>query len=97
MIHVADAASVNRDHNVYAAFEAQSQLADLSARPSSAWRTGASAIVERARHGAISLWHVLASCGNPGYFEFERRGPVQQRLGPGLSRESDSFWPLSEW
>jgi hypothetical protein len=33
----------------------------------------------------------------PAFFEFERGGPVHQRLGPGLSRESDSFWPISEW
>ena len=33
----------------------------------------------------------------PAFFELEHKGPVHQRLGPGLSRESDSFWPISEW
>lgn len=35
--------------------------------------------------------------GTPAFFEFEHRGPVHERLGPGLSRASDSFWPISEW
>jgi hypothetical protein len=35
--------------------------------------------------------------GTPAFIEFEHKGPVHQRLGPGLSRESDSFWPISEW
>ena len=97
MIHVADVPPVNRDHHVYGAFEAQSQVADFSATPSSVWRTYLCAVVERARRGAMSLGHVLASCNNPWFFEFERRAPVHQRFGPGLSRASDSFWPISEW
>jgi hypothetical protein len=39
----------------------------------------------------IALLRALAAYGNPPYFQLERRGPVQQRLAPGVSRESDSF------
>jgi hypothetical protein len=46
---------------------------------------------------AIALLRSLASAGNPPFFELERRGPVEHRLGPGLTRDIDSFWPLSQW
>jgi hypothetical protein len=45
----------------------------------------------------IALWRALARWGSPSFFEFERRAPEHRRLGPGVSRVSDSFWPLSEW
>jgi len=51
----------------------------------------AARVVTKALPGAI------ASGVSPSYFDLERYGPSQTRLGPGLSRESDSFWPLSEW
>ena len=43
------------------------------------------------------LLRALAGYGNPPYLELERRGPVQQRLGRGVIRESDTFWPISQW
>ena len=46
---------------------------------------------------AIALWRALAAWGNPSFFELERRGPEHRRLGPGVSRVSDSFWPLTDW
>ncbi len=97
VINVADAAPLNQDHYMYGAFEAQSQVADPSALQSSAWQTFWCAVVERARRGAMSFRQVLARCNTPGFFELERRRPVHQRFGPGLSHASDSFWPLSEW
>jgi hypothetical protein len=45
----------------------------------------------------ITLWRALAAWGNPPFFELERRAPEHRRLGPGVSRLSDSFWPLTEW
>jgi hypothetical protein len=45
----------------------------------------------------IALWHALAACGSPSFFELERRAPEHRRLGPGVSRVSDSFWPLTDW
>ena len=45
----------------------------------------------------IALWRALARWGSHSFFEFERRAPEHRRLGPGVSRVSDSFWPLSEW
>jgi hypothetical protein len=45
----------------------------------------------------IALWRALAAWGNPSFFEFERRTPEHRRLGPGVSRVSDSFWPLTDW
>ena len=50
-----------------------------------------------ARAIRLGLPHLRLFGGNPAFFEFERRGANRNRLGPGLSRESDSFWPLSEW
>jgi len=51
-----------------------------------------------------SLWRTAASLlrfrllwGTPSFSQFERRSPVERRLGPGLSRDLDSFWPVSEW
>jgi hypothetical protein len=46
---------------------------------------------------ATALWRALAACGSPSFFELERRAPVHRRLGPGVSRVSDSFWPLTDW
>jgi hypothetical protein len=45
----------------------------------------------------IALWRALAAWGNPSFFELERRTCEHRRLGPGVSRVSDSFWPISEW
>jgi hypothetical protein len=42
------------------------------------------AIVERAGHGAMSLWHALASCGTPGFFEIERPWPRSSAVEPGV-------------
>jgi hypothetical protein len=49
------------------------------------------------RRAASALGGALAFCGNPAFFQFERKGPVETRLGPGVSRVSDSFWPSTEW
>jgi hypothetical protein len=48
-------------------------------------------------HLAVSVLRARVFWGTPAFFQFERMGPVHQRLGPGLSRESDSFWVVSEW
>jgi hypothetical protein len=45
----------------------------------------------------VTILARLASSGNPSYFQFERKGPVHTRLGPGVTRVSDSFWPLMDW
>jgi hypothetical protein len=68
--------------------------APATGTPATAWRKRLSGAVA---HTMIGLLRALAMSGNPPYFELERRGPVEQRLGPGLSRVSDSFWPISEW
>jgi len=52
--------------------------------------------VERVPTVMLSLLGALASYGNPSFFEFERQEPAYQRLGGGVSRVSDSFWPVSE-
>jgi hypothetical protein len=41
-----------------------------------------------------TLLRALAAHGNPSFFEFERRGAIHHRLGPGVQRVSDSFWPM---
>jgi hypothetical protein len=55
------------------------------------------AVCARIRQVASSMGGALASYGSPAFFQFERRGPVHTRVGPGVSRVSDSFWPLTEW
>jgi hypothetical protein len=55
------------------------------------------AISARVRLLAAAVGGALAAYGNPAYFQFERRGPIHTRVGPGVSHVSDSFWPLSEW
>jgi hypothetical protein len=45
----------------------------------------------------IALWRALTACCNPSFFELERPAPEHRRLGPGVSRVSDSFWPITEW
>jgi hypothetical protein len=59
-----------------------------------AWARRLSDVVADA---AIGVLRAVGRSGNPPYFELERRGPVERRLGPGLYRVSDSFWPISEW
>jgi hypothetical protein len=62
---------------------------------------GARSTGRRTRRWIVSLatavWRALTAWGNPSFFEFGRRAPEHHRLGPGLSRVSDSFWPLTEW
>jgi hypothetical protein len=64
---------------------------------STGWRTRLRVFAEQTKAVTIALLGALASSVRPSFFELERRGPTHQRLGPGLSRESDCFWPLSEW
>ena len=54
-------------------------------------------VANAAASTSISVPRVRTLWGTPAFFQFERRGPAHQRLGPGLSRESDSFWAVSEW
>jgi hypothetical protein len=88
MIHVTDTRPFNQDHHVRRSFEAGFRAAGPSVAQSVAPRC-----LRRIAIAPGSLLRALARWGNPGFFELERRGPVQTRLGPGLSRESDSFWP----
>jgi hypothetical protein len=60
------------------------------------WRERLVVVGVKAEAVTMALLGALASGVRPSYFELERRGPTHQRLGPGLSRESDSFWPLAE-
>ena len=64
---------------------------------STGWQAPLQVVVAHTKALTISVLGALASCGNPSFFQLERRGPTHERLGPGLSRESDSFWPLSNW
>ncbi len=64
---------------------------------SAALRKRVGIVASRALTMTAALLRALAAYGNPPYFQLERRGPVQQWLGPGVSRESDSFWPMSQW
>jgi hypothetical protein len=67
-----------------------------SIRPTG-WRKRLRIFAAQTKAVTIALPGALASSVRPAFFEHERRGPTHQRLGPGLSRESDCFWPVSEW
>jgi len=64
---------------------------------STSLRTQLTSVAGNVMTRTIALLQAFAACGNPSYFELERTGPVQQQLGPWVSRESDSFWPISQW
>jgi hypothetical protein len=70
---------------------------DLTNVQTTSWRQRVQGVAEHAATLTMALLGSLASGVRPSYFELEQRGPTHDRLGPGLSRESDSFWPLSEW
>jgi len=70
---------------------------DATGMPSTAWRARFQAVRAHARAMLSVVLGRVAACGQPSYFELERRGRTVQRLGPGLHLESDSFWPLSDW
>ena len=74
-----------------------SVVVDVTDTRSTGWPERLQVVVRHASTLTISVLGALASSVRPSYFELERRGPTHQRLGPGLSRESDSLWPLSEW
>jgi hypothetical protein len=80
-----------------ATFISVSPAGTCTASPSPAWRTRVQGVANRAQTLMISVLAALAASSSPTYFDLERQGPVEHRLGPGLSRESDSFWPLSNW
>jgi hypothetical protein len=71
--------------------------AELTTTRSAAMRKQVGIVASRALTMTAALLRAFAAYGNPPYFQLERRGPVQQWLGPGVSRESDSFWPISQW
>ncbi len=64
---------------------------------STGWQARLQGVVAHTKRLPITVLGALAAYGNPSFFQFERRGPTVQRLGAGLTRESDSFWPLSDW
>jgi hypothetical protein len=70
---------------------------DATGIRSTDWRARFQAVLAHARAVLSVVLGAVAACGQPSYFELERRGPTVQRLGPGLYLESDSFWPLSDW
>jgi hypothetical protein len=78
-------------------FTQTSDLVEPTTTPSTGWRDRLQVLAAQVRTVASALLGAVALGVSPSYFELERHGPIQTRLGPGLSRESDSFWPLSEW
>jgi hypothetical protein len=70
---------------------------DLLTSRSTGWRDRLQMLAAHTRALTIAMLGAVASGVSPSYFELEHRAPTQTRLGPGLSRESDSLWPLSEW
>jgi hypothetical protein len=77
-------------------FAETSVAVGLSKTRSTRWRDRLQVLAAQTRTVTIAVLGAVAAGTSPSYFDIER-GPTQTRLGPGLSRESDSFWPLSEW
>jgi hypothetical protein len=75
----------------------RSDAVELTTTRSTGWRDRLHVFAAHAREVAIAMLTALALGVSPSYFDLQRDGPSQTRLGPGLSRESDSYWPLSEW
>jgi hypothetical protein len=80
-----------------ATFPTVSSAVECTASHSTAWRTRLQVIASHAQALSISVLAALAASSSPTYFDLAHQGPVEHLLGPGLSRESDSFWPLSHW
>jgi hypothetical protein len=78
-------------------FADASTVVDVTGTRSTRWRKPLDVVAAQAKTVIVALLGAVASGVSPSYFDLARRGPTTQRLGPGLSRESDSFWPLSEW
>jgi hypothetical protein len=70
---------------------------DLDHPRSAIWRIRICRVRAWTRNNAVALLRTFGHFGNPGFFEFERRRSAPTRLGPGISREPDSFWPLVDW
>src|SRR5215472_12849255 len=69
-----------------------------SSRPRSGWWWQYIQLIGNSpRRTGASLLRLRVVWGTPAFFRFERRGPFQRRLGPGLWKDPDSFWPVSEW
>jgi hypothetical protein len=73
------------------------EIVECPASRSTGWRSALPVVVKHVATVTTALLSALGSWANPSFFEPGRGGPAEQRLGPGLSRESDSFWPLSQW
>jgi hypothetical protein len=80
-----------------ATFSSVSPAVEGTATQSRGWSAPLQGIAKRAQTVTISMLAALAASSAPTYFDVGRQRPVEQRLGPGLSRELDSFWPLSHW
>jgi hypothetical protein len=76
---------------------AQTRVAEGGRARSPLWQQCIQLIGHSLRRMGASLLRLRVVWGTPAFFQFERQGPVQRRLGPGLSRDPDGFWPVSEW
>lgn len=61
------------------------------------WHEQLRTIARQMQSVLLAVLGAVASASTPTFFDFERLKPLQRRLGLGLSPESDSFWPPSEW
>jgi hypothetical protein len=75
---------------------AQARVA-AGSRPRSPWWQQCVQLIARSPRRAGAALLRFRVWGTPALFQFERQGPVQRQLGPGLSRDSDAFWAVSEW
>jgi hypothetical protein len=97
MISEQTAAHTSRQALPLHAFGSTAISAEVTDVQTTAWRKRLQTVARHASTLTMALLGALSSSVHPSYFDLEQLGPTHQRLGPGLSRESDSFWPLSEW
>jgi hypothetical protein len=97
MIHATDPRSVSPDRYLPRSVEAQFDAADFTGTRTGRWHARLRTIAKRGREKCMSLLGASFFWGCPSFLELERQSPVHLRLGPGVSRDSDSFWAVSEW
>jgi hypothetical protein len=97
MIHSNSLHALNQNRQLRRTAGMQPRIIDVICTASRLVQERLLGIASGARHRSISMLRARVFWGTPSFFQFERQGPVQQRLGPGLTRESGSFWTISRW
>lgn len=89
--------SFSPDQHLFSTRDLQLDAANIEQARLDAWRERLRSVFYGTRQKASSLPQVLGFGRDTQFFQLEYRRFSHTRLGPGLSRESNAFWALSEW